>query len=157
METLHDLGWQQYKEEKGLEFGIGFSILPRLDVCAKALQESGGVIYVVDVDEKVVGFCLWQIQFGFLDYYQPVFHQIGLYILPEYRANGYGSALIDAGDRWADHKGLKLRSMGKAVIGTPEYMIESYKKRGYQLFQYLFFKNATIDQKKIGKHPDKEE
>jgi len=96
----------------------------------------------------VVGFCLWLITSNFLDYLQPVFSQIGLYISPEHRSQGYSKELLAAGEAWADYHGIKLRSIGAAAIGSPDYLDEFYAKRGFHRFQVLYFKNAEIPLRK---------
>lgn len=148
LDSLILLGFEQYIAEQGHMFGLGYNLLPSIPRAKSIIAEEVGVCHVVDIDDKVQGFCMWEIISFMSDYAQPIFHQTGLYVRPEFRSNGYGSELIEAGERWADEKNINLKSIGAAAIGSPEFLKSYYEKKGYSLFQLLFFKNSVLPIKK---------
>lgn len=57
-------------------------------------------------------------------------HVLLLYVEPEHRRNGLGSALLAMAERWAQQRGD--RQLGLQVFATSEAALHLYQKRGYQ-------------------------
>jgi GNAT superfamily N-acetyltransferase len=57
-------------------------------------------------------------------------HVLLLYVEPQYRRNGLGSALLAMAERWAQNRGD--RQLGLQVFATSEAALQLYQKRGYQ-------------------------
>lgn len=100
-----------------------------LETFREGLKSGKSKIAAIEVPEKIVGFCKIDIcgEKGKLDY---------LVVLPEYRSNGYGIALIDwAMGQFVDHHVSQVEV--KVVDGND--VIHLYEKYGFKINAHLFW------------------
>lgn len=70
------------------------------------ISNDNAVVFIKFVDEKPIGFAQCQLRFDYVEGTKtsPVGYLEGIFVLEQYRSNGYGKELLKACERWAKDK-----------------------------------------------------
>ncbi|MBF0119975.1 MAG: GNAT family N-acetyltransferase [Desulfobacterales bacterium] len=137
------LGFLEFLEEHCFETGQDFSyksVSKNLEVIIN--NENIGFVMVAETEiesSKIIGFILVQYS-CFIFSRQVIAHEIGWYIIREYRGKGAGGSLIKKAMDEVKEKGITILSLGMAFKNGSENQSLMYQKYGFKPFQSFWFK-----------------
>jgi len=102
------------------------------------LAHNSGLLAVVDVDNKVVGFIAGMKAPLLGNRNAMIAAELAYYVQPEYR--GRGVRLLSFYERLVKAQGIKYNSMMSMQSCNPEAANEIYRRKGYHLTEMTFLK-----------------
>ena len=124
----------------------GRAATPYLDFMLTSCRATSGTIFVVEVNNQIVGFVsLWlKVRSEELDEEPSEYAFISdLVVLPDYRGRGLGRALLNRAEQHARRHGattLKLE-----VLAKNEQALTLYTRRGFSAYHMLLVKRLTAE------------
>lgn len=82
------------------------SVLELEEEFKEIIHNDNAVVFIKFVDEKPIGFAQCQLRFDYVEGTQtsPVGYLEGIFVLEQYRSNGYAKELLMACEQWAKEK-----------------------------------------------------